>query len=288
MRTIIIIATILATFALFTQAAPGCNIQITAAPRSYNWPEEGAKRGVVWDISLANTGTCQISTIRLRITPQVAGDALTQTWNLIKQDDTHYTVDLFGNPMPQGQVLTNHAGFVLTYTPAAGGNNVEVVLDSVTCVASGDCAATSTGTTTGSGTTGSGTTGSGTTGSGTTGTTGSTTGGTGTCTVTATLSARPAANGGNWTDEAGRPNQIYDVSLKNTGTCVVHAVRIAFTLQPTSSSFISQRWNLDENFNVNTFGPIPVNGGFGGAGIVLTGPGPISVSVAAQTCNNCS
>jgi len=102
------------------------------------------------------------------------------------------------------------------------------------------------------------------------------------CAVSATITAR---SGSSWTDSNGKLNTLYDISVINTGTCDVIAVQLAFTIANPSST-ITQQWNLDSSFNVQGIsGGIQAGSSYPGPGLVLTGGGGISVSVASKSCN---
>jgi len=278
-KAVIIALALVASFVC--SALASCEVQVTSQRRNTSWQDQG-RTFYVYDIYVTNTGSCQVTDVQLTLTPDVpASVSFSQVWNLQQVDATTFKLTNFGPSIYPGQVY--NAGFIISFASPSQGV-VTTSLKSATCGASDCTASTTTGGTTtgGTTTTGSTTTGSTTTGGTTTG--GTTTGGNGVCSVSASLTARSSQNGGNWTDDAGRRNQIYDITVQNTGTCIVTAVRLAFTLSD-ASSFISQRWNLDANYNVNTYGPIPVNGGFGGAGIVVTGNGTPTVSVADKTCD---
>jgi hypothetical protein len=261
-------------------ALASCQVSVSSQRRDTSWQDSG-RTFYIYDVSVTNTGSCQVTDVMLTISPDVAASVtFTQVWNLQQMGPTSFKLTNFGPSIFPGQVYG--AGFIISFASPSQGV-VATSLQSAACGASDCTAATTTG--------GSTTTGGTTTGGSTTGGLAEPrpvalplAGGNGVCSVSASLSARSSANAGNWTDEAGRRNQIYDITVQNTGTCIVSTVRLAFALSD-ASSFISQRWNLDENYNVNTYGPIPVNGGFGGAGIVVTGNGTPTVSVADKTCD---
>lgn len=109
------------------------------------------------------------------------------------------------------------------------------------------------------------------------------------CAATASVSRRV---GQDWTDGTGHKFTIFDITVLNTGNCVITSVQLKFSL-PTAS-LISQAWNLDA-FNASA--TIYSLSGFGNnmqpgssssnAGMILqyNNSASVVVSVFNQTCS---
>lgn len=111
------------------------------------------------------------------------------------------------------------------------------------------------------------------------------------CSVSFQFSARPASQGGSWT-QGNTFFQIYDLTFTNTGR--QPATSILFTLDFASDQSISQSWNINslggDLYQVtNQFGPLQVGANIM-TGFVLSQPissssGAPRVAISSVTCS---
>jgi hypothetical protein len=105
--------------------------------------------------------------------------------------------------------------------------------------------------------------------------------------------ARSAASGGQWQDGA-KYNQIFDVTVTNTGSKALTGGQVSFGFASSSVS-ISQFWELNRKdattFAIpTTYGPVQV-GASQGAGIVATSTSSATIAapsatLSGLTCSN--
>lgn len=102
-----------------------------------------------------------------------------------------------------------------------------------------------------------------------------------TCSLSASIAARPGAS---WVTN-GVSQQIFDISITNTGSCSFSAATVALSL-PSGSS-ISESWNIDSTtFLVSGFGTLNAGATYAGAGIVISHGGVPTISSSSATCNS--
>jgi len=98
------------------------------------------------------------------------------------------------------------------------------------------------------------------------------------CSVAAAVNKRPSSS---WTDDKGNLNQIYDITITNTGSCPITHLGLQFDYD--EGAFIADTWNLLEeyrHFLLQNFGEsIPVGKTSVGAGIVISTPAGLSADV---------
>jgi len=268
---------------------PGCHVIVNTQSQHTSY-QSGGLTNTPYILNIVNIGTCDVEDVYLNI--DVESATLVQQWNLQQLDATHYWVGNVAYLTPNGNF--NGAGYIV------GSNDIEAsvitTLATAGCVNSGDCAIWGTGNDY---------------------TNGPFTcqnltcdcysvcisdGGlprceavyescinppppppvTSPCQANASIQARPQ---GFWVSNNNSPNQIYDISVQNSGQCTLTSVKLQINL--SSGQIISQSWNLDANNNLTNFGQISPSSSFDSAGIVVQGAGSVTVNVESSECESC-
>eukprot|EP01112_Ceratiomyxa_fruticulosa_P024286 TRINITY_DN982_c0_g1_i6.p1 TRINITY_DN982_c0_g1~~TRINITY_DN982_c0_g1_i6.p1 ORF type:complete len:293 (-),score=54.20 TRINITY_DN982_c0_g1_i6:84-962(-) len=266
---------------------PGCHVIVNAQSRHTSY-ESGGLTNTPYDLNIVNIGTCNVEAVYLNIDVQSA--ELVQQWNLDKLDSSHYLVENTAYITPNGQF--NGAGYIV------GSNDIEAsviaTLATAVCQNTGDCADPNSHYSNGPFTcvnltcdcysvciedgglprceavyqtcsnppppppvTNS-------------------------CQASASIVARPQ---GFWVNN-GSPNQIYDITVQNSGQCSLTAVQLQINL--SSGQNLTQSWNLDANNYLTNFGgQISPSSSFSSAGIIVQGAGTVTVSVKNPQCASC-
>jgi len=243
-----------------------CKANITATARSGgSWTADGVA-SQIYDITVANSGTCPITSL-VGFFGFPATGSVSSAWNY---DDTTGAISNFGGNLFPRQSFAG-AGFILS-----GGVIPTLALNVPSCPAA--CVGSSTGA--------SPTSASATTGAphSSTGAATSTTGSpSSTCKANVTIAARH--------DAAflinAIPSQIYDLDIVNTGSSSI--TNLVVTITPTGSTFVVQdnKWNIvlgsSNQYTVDLFGALSLsNAHFLGAGFVLSGTNSSTLTPAVS------
>jgi len=102
------------------------------------------------------------------------------------------------------------------------------------------------------------------------------------CDVEVSLLPR-TSDGSIWTDNSGNMNQVYDISVKNTGVCRIKSVTLNFSLG--AGTFISSKWNINDQYKLMNFGDLLAGNSFLNAGIIVTGNNGITVQLGSKACD---
>jgi hypothetical protein len=221
---------------------------------------EGDSTFQIYDLTVTNSGNTPVDGVKLTITT-ASGVSVYQFWNLQREDNTN----VFNVPTPWGPIqvgASQGAGYITQSATGASTAAPTVQIQSSTCSGSPTAApssspaapsvAASPSPSTIVSTPQPSTAPSG-------------------CSASLTLVARSAATGGYWQDGATY-NQIFDITITNTGSKPIIGGQVSFTF--ASGVSVTQFWELNRKdattFAIpTTYGPLQV-GASQGAGIVLT------------------
>lgn len=259
---------------------PGCHVIVNTQSQHTSY-QNGGVTNTPYNINIVNIGTCNVSSVYLNI--DVSGSAtLTQQTNLEQLDSSHFFVGNVDYLIPNGDY--SGSGYVV------GSNDLEasviVTLATAICEDTGDCVNSYS------------------------------TNGLYSCDnltcdcrsvciqdggvprcetvyencpnqpipcqATASIVARPQ---GFWYNSNGSPNQIYDITVQNSGQCTLTAVKLQINL--ASGQILIQTWNFDSSNNLTNFYQISPSSNFTGAGFIVQGAGAVSVSVQTNSCLSC-
>eukprot|EP01113_Clastostelium_recurvatum_P001063 TRINITY_DN1044_c0_g1_i2.p1 TRINITY_DN1044_c0_g1~~TRINITY_DN1044_c0_g1_i2.p1 ORF type:complete len:314 (-),score=84.23 TRINITY_DN1044_c0_g1_i2:78-983(-) len=280
--------------ALLVRAQDTCTVSLSVLQRpSATWDQEGM-RNAIYDISVTNAGSCNINNVGINVFLP-SGASIVNQWNLMA-DSRYWLLQNFGSELAPEATAT--AGIVVAFaagaTPDYSTVSAEVYgaacptscqisqeessSDGIICAAdirecpdgssvgrdpSNNCefldcpAGSSSDSASGSASD-------------------STSEGSNECNIVATL----ARDENVWTDEQGRQNAVYRLTLSNQGSCPLKTYVTSFAHLPAE---MTNKWNLASTlggYKVEGFGDALAPGqSFNGAGFILAGTPANNVAV---------
>jgi len=234
-------------------AADLCQASVQGYARAATWNLTGDMLGVVMDLWINNFGFCYITSVDVSIPPPFT---ISSYWGMTSVGGRNYRMNS-PTPVPIGSGLGGTYGPFGLVASVPYAQYVDAPIYVIPTVIATNCSYCP-------------------------GSTG------GSCTASVSLSERV---GGSW-ESNGKANQIWDLTLTNTGLYPISSIRVAITPAAGTSIDLASSWNLAYDNTTNLYA-VSLNGAlysagsvFAGAGFIITGTtsAPPMVTLASAVC----